>query len=107
MLIEFPCSGGSISLPRDELVEPSGLSAGRLVLMEEGELRLLEHREERLPVDFLEARVRLPEVDAQDATRVAAVGHTRGATAALLGPAADGLVIGGRGAAVLAHAHLL
>ena len=71
--------------------------AERAGLLETWHRLILENLEELLPGDFLERVVGLGEVDPQDALALVVLGAAddRGHAAALLGPAADGVVIGG------------
>src|SRR5687768_3732082 len=78
----------------DEFVEAAGFAVLRLVLVEKGQLVLVENLEEALPVDFLQSLFRLAEIYAQYAALAAVLDAGRMAIA-LLRPFADFPGVGG------------
>ena len=68
-------------LPLDELAEAADLAVMRLVLVEEGEIIVVEDLEELVPGNLLQALFRFVEVDAQDAARPASLDARRMAAA--------------------------
>jgi hypothetical protein len=88
----------------DEFVEPTLLAGFGLILVQEGELAIVEDLEELVPAHLLEVRLLLAEVDAEDAAVVAGVADFGRPPFAGLDPFADDLVIGGRGGFALSSA---
>src|SRR3954449_4799400 len=84
----------------DQLVEIAPVAAGRLLLVQQREVRFVEFLEELLPRDFLERGMlrmrRFGKFDADDAGVILIVGpaHGRRSPAALFGPVADLVVVG-------------
>src|SRR4051812_34704993 len=100
--VRVACSAGwSVRVSADQLVEPAGLAVGGLLLVDEGQLPVVEDPEELVPVGLGEPVVGLVELDAQyaaatgGAIRVLGSRHGRRPGAASFGPGADHVVVGG------------
>lgn len=73
-------------LPGDEFVETASLSAGCFVLVDKGQLRFFEDREEFVPLCLAQAFFRLAEVDAENLDATAGSIYLGRPSLALLGP---------------------